>query len=83
MTDVQIQLSEDNLTRDGEGTPISSTTSRIIPSNISCETLLFIFPDSVKSSLWWWADRPISSGCQLTENKFQQYLHMSAFMIMV
>ena len=51
MTDVQIQLSEDNLTRDGEGTPVSSTTSRIIPSNISCETLLFIFPESVKSSL--------------------------------
>lgn len=56
------------LTRDAKGTPISSTTSRIMLSNISWETFWLISSDSVKSLAYWWDVIPISWGCQPSES---------------
>lgn len=46
------------LTRDEAGTPISSTTSRTMLSNISRETLMLI--ESGNSFTFWWDVIPIS-----------------------
>ena len=51
------------LTSDVAGTPVSSTTSRMILSNISWETFLLI-SESIKFLSWWWRSIPTSWGCQ-------------------